>query len=246
GKRIQHAARRVQANFVDDTGQRVDYERLRGSEAYQQLRSAAAALRTFSLEALDYRGFRLAFWINTYNALILDAIVSYGIQGRIWPWFFLRAAYNIGGLRFSADAIEHGVLRGNRSHPSYRLRMFPQDDPRRSASLDEVDPRIHMALNCGASSCPPIEVYDPQEVDQQLDLASRGFINGEGVEVDLEHNVLRLSRIFDWYEGDFGGRKGVLQFVARHLQDDVQSQRVRSGDLAVEYMRYDWSLNRLL
>lgn len=246
GKRIQHAARRVQADFTDEAGQRVDYDRLRGSEAFQKLRAAAAALRTFSLEALDNRGFRLAFWINVYNALVLDAVVSYGVKERIRPWFFLRPAYNVGGLRFSADAIEHGVLRGNRGHPFYRLRVFPHGDPRRSVSLDEVDPRIHMALNCGASSCPPIEVYDPEEVDQQLDLACRGFVNGEGTEVDLEQNTLRLSRIFDWYEGDFGGRQGILQFVAQHLRDDEQSQRVREGVLAVEYLPYDWSLNRLL
>lgn len=246
GKRIQHEARKVQANFIDDSGQHVDYDRLRGSEAFQQLRTAAAALRSFSLEALDTQGFRLAFWINVYNSLILDAVVTYGVEDRIRPWFFLRPAYNIGGLRFSADAIEHGVLRANRRHPLYRLPLFPQGDPRRSVSLAEVDPRIHMALNCGAASCPPIEVYDPEQVDRQLDLACRGFINGEGVEIDMEQNVLRLSRIFDWYQADFGGREGVLQFVAQYLREEEQSQRVRAGDLMVEYLPYDWSLNRLL
>lgn len=245
-RELYRAARQVQAEFIDPDGRRVDYERLRGSEAYERLRRAARRLPNCSLESLAGRRPRLAFWINLYNALILDAVVSYGIEDKIRPWMFLRAAYDVCGLRFTADHIEHGVLRCNRRHPIFRLPMFPGDDPRQQAMLGELDPRVHMALNCAASSCPPIEVYDPEQVDVQLDLACSAFINGDGVHIDPERGVMQISRIFDWYEGDFGGRAGVLTFIAAYLRDEELVDLVLSESLKVEYSPYDWSLNRLV
>lgn len=245
-RELYQAARQVQAEFIDAEGRRVDYERLRGSEAYERLRRAARRLPNCSLDSLEVRQARLAFWINLYNALILDAVVSYGIEDKIRPRFFLKAAYDVCGLRFTADHIEHGVLRRNRPHPIFRLPMFPGDDPRRKAMLDELDPRVHLALNCAASSCPPIEVYDPEEVDQQLDLACSAFINGDGVQVDWERGVMHISRIFAWYEGDFGGREGVLAFIANYSRDEELADLVRAGGFELEYLPYDWSLNRLV
>jgi hypothetical protein len=29
----------------------------------------------------------------------------------------------------------------------------------------EVDPRMHFALNCGARGCPPIQIYDSENVE---------------------------------------------------------------------------------
>ncbi len=245
-RELYRAARAVQAEFIDSAGRRVDYARLHGSEAYARLRQTARRLPNCSLESLDNLQARLAFWINLYNALILDAVVSYGIEDKIRPWFFLRAAYDVCGLHFTADHIEHGVLRRNRPHPIFRLRMFSGDDPRRQAMLPELDPRVHFALNCGASSCPPIEVYDPEQVDEQLDLACSAFINGDGVQVDPERGTVQISRIFAWYEADFGGREGVLSFIGGCLQDEALGELVRSGALSVEYLPYDWSLNRVV
>lgn len=242
---LQRTARALQAQFTDDSGRRVDYDRLRQSENFAHLRTAAGALRSFPLSQLTAREQRLAFWINLYNALILDAVVTLELRGKIRPWFFLRPAYNVGGSRFSADAIEHGVLRGNRPHPLFKLPLFPSGDPRAGAALEQLDPRIHLALNCGASSCPPIAVYEAERIDEQLDLACRSFLNGTGAQVDLEAGALHLSRIFDWYQDDFGGREGVLRFVSRYLQDESDGEAVRSGELRLAYLPYDWSLNRL-
>ena len=47
------------------------------------------------------------------------------------------------------------------------------------------DPRIHFALNCGAVSCPPIAVYEGESLDEQLDIATEGFLEGNTI-VDKE------------------------------------------------------------
>lgn len=37
------------------------------------------------------------------------------------------------------------------------------------------DPRIHMALNCGARSCPPIRVFSAKNLESELEGAAGGI-----------------------------------------------------------------------
>ena len=118
--------------------------------------------------------------------------------------FFWRAAYNVGGRRYSAHDIEHGILRANAAYPAIPGRQFSRRDPRRQYSLVAVDARVHFTLVCAARSCPPIAVYDADHIDEQLDLATRTFANGGGVTIDPQAKVIWLSQIFQWYAPDFG------------------------------------------
>ena len=59
-------------------------------------------------------------------------------------------AYLIGGHVFSLDIIEHGILRGNRCHPTTKKTFLNCDDPRIKYTSSNFDPRIHFALVCGA------------------------------------------------------------------------------------------------
>merc|ERR1719291_802631 len=98
-------------------------------------------------------------------------------------WFLTKGmwtkyAYNVGGLLFTLDEIEHGVLRCNKGHPKDEKPMFT-DEARKSLSLSFLDPRIHFALNCGATSCHPIRVYQKEKLDQQLNMAAKSFVNQE-------------------------------------------------------------------
>jgi hypothetical protein len=81
-----------------------------------------------------------------------------------------------------------------------------------------LDPRIHFALNCASRSCPPIGVYDAERIDAQLDLAAASFVAND-VEIDSRAGVVRLSAIFRWYAGDFGGRAGVIAFLKERLPE---------------------------
>lgn len=242
---LYRAAQEVKSISVDEAGKRVDYAGLSQSPSYQKLREITGALPLCQLEDLGDEADRLAFWINLYNSLILDAVVCYGIEGGIPLTLFQRAAYNVCGRRFSADDIEHGVLRGNRPHPVFWLRPFGPHDPRQRAVIDDPDPRIHFALNCGARSCPPVDFYQGEKIEGQLELATRSFVQSGGVEVSPKAGVLRLSQIFRWYQGDFGGRQGVLDFVADHWWDSEEADLIRSGNLRLEYLPYDWSVNAL-
>ena len=72
--------------------------------------------------------------------------------------------------------MEHGLLRRNRPHPATGVVPFTSDkDPRRAWMADQLDPRIHFALVCGAKSCPRIRVYHGATLDADLDAAARTF-----------------------------------------------------------------------
>src|SRR5437763_8929268 len=124
-----------------DAGGRVDYERLRGSEAFAEAERAARALASTRLDGLADRRDRLAFWINVYNALVLHGIVRLGIRRsvrRTWN-FFGRVSYRVGGHVFSLDDVEHGVLRDNRRRPWPPLRPFGAGDARRALAVSPAD-----------------------------------------------------------------------------------------------------------
>jgi len=226
----------------------VNYRGLKGSTTYKHFKKVASMLRHFDPASLQSREEKLAFWINLYNSLIIDAVISFAIKETVWEagrGIFRKAAYNIGGLRYSADDIEHGILRGNAPHPVIRLPQFTQDDPRLRHTLVPMEPRIHFTLVCASRSCPLITVYHAAEIEEELEMATNAFINGGSVLVKPEEGQVSLSRIFSWYQHDFGGRSGVLRFVLRYLMDTPQKEYFKQNltKMQIKYQKYDWSLN---
>lgn len=239
-RKLREIANDMRAQAISPETGEVDYGKLVESESYARFKTFARALPYCTKEDLGDRPHQIAFWINLYNALILHGVLHYKVSGSMLRdiGFFRRVAYNVGGMRFSADDIEHGVLRGNRRHPYLPFTQFAKGDPREMMSIEDPDPRMHFALVCGARSCPPISAYDGEQLDAQLDLAAAAFINGIGAQFDPEAKTLSLSRIFKWYAGDFGGREGALRLVDQYLDTSVAIAGAR-----IRYLPYDWSVN---
>jgi hypothetical protein len=242
------AAKALKAEVIDPETGMVDYAHLAVCNAYRDLREAARSLANCNIGDLGDRSQQMAFWINLYNTLILDAVVQYRITGSLSRQinFFRRAAYRIGGMRFSADDIEHGVLRGNRRHPALPFPPFAPDDPRLTTIIEPFEPLIHFALVCGARSCPPIAFYEGERLADQLNLAAASFINGGGVRFDRATSTLWLSKIFQWYDRDFGGRAGILEMIKHYLDGQEASEIPNDRSVRIRFMPYDWSLNALL
>jgi hypothetical protein len=241
---------KIQA-FASSNG-KVDYSALSSSSAYEDYRQTTRHLQAFDSTMLKSRGEKLAFWINLYNTLVIDAVIAFGIKQSVneLPGFFWKAAYCINGNRFSTFDIEYGILRANAGHPGIPGPQFAGDDPRQQFSLDVLDPRLHFALVCASRSCPPIALYTDESIDQQLDLAAKSFINGGGVEIDREKKAVRLSKIFQWYAPDFGGptlglgnMRPVLDYITSYLNNEEDRVWLRDGDYKVRYTPYDWTLN---
>lgn len=179
---------------------------------------------------------KLAFWINVYNAGIQRELRRGPELYRHRFRFFARGGVKVAGRRLRFNAIEHGMLR--RSMFGYSLGYVSNPFPgpfEREFRLERRDLRVHFALNCGAASCPPIAAYDPGAIDAQLDLAARGYLEGETT-FDGARGVVTVPRLFLWFRRDFGGPRGTNALL-RHFGVIPPSAHPR-----VRYGGFDWTL----
>ncbi len=181
-------------------------------------RGLADGLANASLAALSPTEKR-AFWLNIYNALIAHAIVQGSVGQPRWRrprGLYRRFAWWIAGDRFTADAIEHGVLRANRGHRWLWGPSFGSRDPRRRQVLEDLDARIHAALHCGAESCPPVQVYHPDRLDTDLERALVGLVESSS-RWGKPGGVLEIHPVLYAYRKDFGGEAALIQRITRIL-----------------------------
>lgn len=179
---------------------------------------------------------RLAFWINAYNALTIKLVVDHypvesirditPVPGPSIPKVnspFKLDVGEVGGTVRTLDEIEHGIIRER---------------------FDE--PRIHFALVCAAWSCPRLrrEAYTGSRLDAQLADQARTFLHtARKNKIPAGESTIQLSRIFKWYQGDFGDSPAEVQhFIAPYFADPVR-RKLASAAYQVEYLEYDWSLN---
>ena len=182
---------------------------------------------------------QLAFLINAYNAWTVKLILSgppdlKSIKdlGSFFssPWKKEFVAL-LGDTR-SLDDIEHRLIRGSDRYN---------------------DPRIHFAVNCASISCPALksEAYNGIHLNEQLMEQTTLFLsNPERNKV--EQDVIKLSSIFKWYREDF--EKGWMNY--HHLEDFLinnsaslnlskkQIEKLKTGDMDIEFLKYDWRLNK--
>jgi hypothetical protein len=201
-------------------------------------RALAAADDETLREVREDRATALAFWTNLYNAgtqLLLDRRPELYESPLRSIRFFSTTAVTVDGTGLPLDRIENGLLRARRSKYGlgYAPKLYVTGFEKRYA-LADCDPRIHFALNCGAASCPAIRSYDPERIDEQLDLATRTYLDST-VEYDADADAVRVPRVFLWFRGDFGGKSGTREFLREY-------GAVPAGaEPSLSYLPWDWS-----
>jgi len=177
-----------------------------------------------------------AFWINLYNAYTNTALKNNPDQYSNRGKFFGNEFIEIAGKKFSLDGIEHGILR--RSKIKWSLGYFNKLFPGKTEKLlrvDKLDYSLHFALNCGAKSCPPIAFYKSENIDQQLDLATKAYLTGEA-EYDAATNIVKLPTLMSWFRRDFGGKKKMIELLKQLSIIPVDKNP------KVKFKSYDWTL----
>ena len=230
----------VLERFVDDTG-RVDYEVLRQDRAafdrfLDQIRRVSPRSHPDLFKTdVDFDPAALAYYINAYNALTFEGVLDldpeadtvWGATGTGLKFFGINR-YEIGGEKVSLKKLE--------------------DDWIRAAF---GDPRIHAALNCASLGCPrlPREPFLPATLDEQLDAAMAEFASDPRVvEVSADGRSVSMSKIFDWFRGDFldwereQGRPDatLIDYVNRYRPESEQIP----ADADITFPDYDKRLNR--
>jgi hypothetical protein len=225
--------------FIMLTGHSADLPELSGKFLYniktgRPADSIRNVLQTLSAEtiatSLNNDSQKKTFWINMYNAWY-QVLAQQGYKA---PKIFTEKALKFKDFALSLDDIEHGILRKHRW--KYSLGYFGQLAPGKvilMLTVEKIDFRIHFALNCGARSCPPIAFYDLKNLEEQLELASRSFLTAE-TRVDRLKKTVTVTKIMQWFAGDFGGTEGQLKILSRYLGGDFSGFRII-------YKDYDWT-----
>jgi len=61
----------------------------------------------------------------------------------------------------------------------------------------------------------------------------------------VNQHRITLSRIFLWFEDDFGSWKGIQEWIPQYVCDEQVGAKIRQGQItSVRYFVYDWSINR--
>lgn len=191
------------------------------------LNSYLALLSTAHPNAKNWtRDEQIAYWINAYNAFTVKLIVDeYPVNSikdikngipfvnTVWDIKFIK----IEKAEYDLNNIEHGILR-----PKY----------------DE--PRVHFALNCASYSCPRLrnEAYVAERLEEQLSDQARLFLADQRKNVITDPSRVQLSKIFNWFSGDFTkGKQTLVGFINQYSPVQL------TDDTEIEYMDYDWRLN---
>ena len=172
-----------------------------------------------------------AYWLNLYNAATVQLIVrNYPVSSitklgkglfSFGPWS--DDIVTVNQQKISLNDIEHGILR-----PIYD------------------DPRIHYAVNCASFSCPNLLVtaFTGENIEALLDKGARGYINHTRA-VSVKDDELVLSKIYDWFQEDFGGsEEGVISHIKKYANSGLLEQLNTIDTNKIRYA-YDWKLNEL-
>ncbi len=211
----------VLKKYVDADGM-VDYAGLKENRATLD----AYLKTTASVKESDFKSWneerQIAFLMNVYNAETLQYIIDNYPTKSIKklgpligsPWD--EKNVELFGKKTTLNKVEHSMLRE-----------------------DYDEPRLHFALVCAAKSCPPLraEAYTADRLDAQLTDQAKVFL-GQSAKNRVEGETLYLSKIFDWYGGDFDkGDTDVIDYINPFYEADTTK-------LKVKYTDYDWDLNK--
>ena len=142
---------------------------------------------------------------------------------------FTRETHVVGGFELSLDNMEHNILR-----PIFK------------------DPRVHFAVNCASSSCPPLPVraFEAARLDEQLDDVTKATLTNPDY-ISIEDGSLLVTKIMEWYGADFvnpefkGSQKTLQAYIAKYATEEVTSFiKENRENLTVKFRNYNWTLNR--
>lgn len=204
----------------------------------------AATYASWSKEA------QMAFWVNAYNALVLQTVVNrYPIRGksdlyppasiRQIPGAFETVKHRAAGRSVTLDEIEKTVL------PEFK------------------EPRLHLALGRGAVGSGRLrsEAYTAERLTAQLDDVQKEFASETNMlKIDRDAGRVAVTAIISWNSDHFiqaydPGATGplaerspieraIVAFIKPHLLP-LEREFVEQNKFSVTYQPFDWRLNDL-
>ena len=214
-------------SYVDPASGYVYYKNLKSEK--EKLNAYLDDLSKNSPEASWSKDKKKAYWLNVYNGNIFKLVIdNYEEQGAfeksnifslkkdgksIWKQPFIKIA----GEAYSLDHVEHQIIR-----------------------KEFKDARVHAAFNSACQSGPKVAnfVFTEENVDSRLTQLMDRFIN-DSKKNSITANKIVLSKIFEWYKGDFEAEGiNLIEFVNMYSTVKV------NPNAEVSFSEFNWVLNK--
>ena len=236
----------IRATFYDSDSWNFRYQLYAKSDLFKEQQLFLPALGRSNPLQLDTIQEQISHWLNIYNTLVLHSIAANKIRSSLkeYPEFFETSKYNIGRFSLSLDEIEHGILRSN-THKFMGIKTpFSRNDPRSTLVLTSTDPRIHFCLYSACNSSAGLNVFDPDNLENQLTDATKEYLK-KFVSISNNGKQLKIPKIFQWYRKDFGSEADLLGFILRNLEGSENYLELLAdiSKVKINYIEYDWKLN---
>ncbi|RCS26064.1 DUF547 domain-containing protein [Polaribacter sp. WD7] len=179
---------------------------------------------------------KIAFWVNIYNAFIQISLTENPEEYENRGAFFGKPRVKIAGEVLSFDDIEHGIIRKSRVKISlgYLKKWFNPKWERKLRIDNDIDWRVHFALNCGAKSCPPVAIYSSKNLDKEFDFMTTEYLKEQTI-YNEETRTAKSVALMSWFRGDFGGKSGACKILKKYGITPEEAKNL-------EFKSYDWTL----
>jgi hypothetical protein len=200
---------------------------------------------SLNVPAAAYQGWsrpqQIAFWINAYNAFVLQVVVNhYPMKGTIRqiPGAFDKTTWRAAGKTVTLDQIEKTYIH------------------------DFKDPRLYFALGRGAVGSGRLrsEAYTGERLDKQLEDIENEFVTNRYMyRVDKLTNTISVTPIMSWREADFIAasdkadpafaqrspiERAIVTFIRPHLLP-LEKELIQKNEFRIVFLEMDWRLNDL-
>lgn len=213
---FDHANRFLQRN-VNNMG-RVNYAKIKSDKT--ELNALVRKISFANLQGATPAE-KAAFYLNAYNILVIKLIVDHNLPKSPLEvsGFFDQILLDVAQKKLTLDQLQKNML-----------------------FVIKPDARLHFALVCAATDCPPLlnAAYMPKTLEEQLTQQTQNALNTpKFVQPDEQAKRVLVSKIFEWYEKDFTASSGksVIGFINQYRKNTIPAH------FAIQYKEYNWQLN---
>ncbi|CAO2169403.1 unnamed protein product [Urochloa humidicola] len=223
----------------------------------QRLKALLRKLSSVDLVGLSHQQ-RLAFWINTYNACMMNAFLEHGAptNPHMLVAMMPKATINVGGRVLSAMTIEHFILRLPYGAKHVSTEGAAKGGGAAVLGLEWPEPLVTFALSCGSWSSPAVRVYTAGHVEEELEAAKREYLEAAVGVSPAAGGGLAIPKLLLWYLPNFAKDvASLVDWVCLQLPRELQLDAVRAVEAAaagrparwpVRVLPYDFRFRYLL
>ena len=226
----------------------VYYRALKGDRA--RLDRYVASL---NVPAATYAGWsngqKMAFWVNAYNAFVLETVINH------YPIHSRSSAFPASSIRQIPGAFDQTPWRA-------AGRSVTLDQIEKSVLTEFKEPRLYLALGRGAVGSGRLrsEAYTADRLEKQLADIQREFVSDrQMLRIDRLTNEMSATPILSWREQEFVAaydkadsvfaqrspiERALIAFVQPNLLP-LEREFIQKNEFKITFHELDWRLNDL-